>query len=179
MARHLITCDCGQQLAAETGQAGDLLRCTCGRSISVPAFRQLRALPVASESADKTAGTWGARQGTITLLALLAAAALVSAGYVWWSTPTMPEFNPEGWTRVVDSQIAALSPEDAWRIGTNLYQSLSTNGFTAMELPSTDAIRSQITFRFWLQLALVATAVICGAASVAMAATGRRSPPVA
>lgn len=43
--RYLVECSCGEKIAVGAGQAGQVVRCGCGRDVNVPLLRELRALP--------------------------------------------------------------------------------------------------------------------------------------
>ncbi|MFM7843509.1 MAG: hypothetical protein ACKPEY_04670 [Planctomycetota bacterium] len=48
--RYLLPCECGQKIPVSAGQAGQAIACACQRSVSVPQLRELRQLPVATDS---------------------------------------------------------------------------------------------------------------------------------
>ena len=174
MAKHLLTCDCGRQLAVEPGQAGETLRCACGSPLAVPALRQLRQLPIAGNQSTGAADSpWGARHGVMTVLVLAAIVALVGAGMSWWSQPSRPEFNPSGWARMMDNRFSELSPVDAWKLWVAAYQLLATSGFSQLEYAGADQIEQEITARRRMQMILVAVAAICLIAAIATSIAGR------
>ncbi len=146
MPKHLLTCTCGREIPVELSQAGEELRCTCGATILVPTFRQLRELPVAAVEPTKQVAThaWGARQGTITASLIFTALLLVGAGVSRYFEPMLPRFNPAVWNQSVSAEIDKMVPAEAWKIWTDNYRTLTRTGFTAMEHPATAAIQESI-----------------------------------
>ena len=51
-----LDCSCGKTLGVSVGQAGQSLTCGCGKSITVPQFRDLRKLPEFEEKVERGAG---------------------------------------------------------------------------------------------------------------------------
>jgi hypothetical protein len=160
-------------LAAEPGQAGETLRCECGSGVTVPTLRQLRQLPVASESPTEAAHAWEARHGAITVLVLAAVIALIAAGVSWWNQPSVPEFSPAGWTRMMDNRFSELTPVAAWKLWVDAYRPLAANGFDTLKYAGADQIEREIGARRRMQLILLAVAAVCLVAAVATAIAGR------
>jgi hypothetical protein len=52
---YLVECVCGEKIAVRVGQAGQQVRCGCGREVGIPLLRELRKLPVAQPTADSSA----------------------------------------------------------------------------------------------------------------------------
>ena len=52
---YLVECVCGEKIAVRVGQAGQQVRCGCGREVNIPLLRELRKLPTAQPSADRPA----------------------------------------------------------------------------------------------------------------------------
>lgn len=93
--KHLVRCSCGLELAVEPAQAGQLLQCTCGRSVQAPNLLDLRKLPLApQEPPSQPRSTWGVRQRLISLGSLILIVALAWLGVlllVWPAKPQTPE----------------------------------------------------------------------------------------
>ena len=76
MSQYLLPCECGQKLPVNSTQAGERVRCTCGRELDVPTLRSLQALERRDDAAAKPElAPWGWRQG----LAFLGASIFVLA----------------------------------------------------------------------------------------------------
>lgn len=179
MATYMVSCSCGGQLAVEPGQAGETLRCECGRQVAVPTLRRLRELPRADEArgeASDTAATdsaWGVRQGVITVLVIAAVGSLAAAGVSRWQEPTMPTFNPAGWTELMDTKISELTPEAAWQAWVQFYEPLTQSGFSEMQYHGTEELERQIAWHRGLQITFGAIAAVCIIAAIAVAMIGR------
>ncbi len=64
--RYLLKCECGIEHPVETAQAGGTLSCSCGRTVSIPSFRELKQLPlVASGPPKRPKRTWHPLQGLL------------------------------------------------------------------------------------------------------------------
>jgi hypothetical protein len=176
MSSYLLSCSCGGRLVVETGQAGETLRCDCGRQVVVPALRQLRALPPADDVAaidTKAAAAWSTRHAVVTVLLLAAFASLAVVGVSWWRQPTLPTFNPAGWTQLMDTKISELTPEAAWQAWVQFYEPLTQNGFSPIEYHGTAAIEQEIGRRRWVQLIFGSLAAVCLIAAAVTSVSGR------
>lgn len=172
MPKYVLNCSCGRQLDIEPRQAGESLACECGATVDVPTLRKLRELPLAREasaslapSASTSTGggasTWGLRQGAMATCLIIAALSLAVAGLAWWTQPTLPEFDPAAYRHVIDQQIDALTPTEAWRVWVENFQPLAARGFVKFEHPATAALRQEIDQRRLLQMTMVPIAGIC------------------
>jgi len=65
MSQHyLLPCSCGQKIRVAPAQAGGQVSCGCGKSLTVPTLRGLRALePAAPEASRKAAPGWSVTHG--------------------------------------------------------------------------------------------------------------------
>ena len=66
--QYLLPCSCGKLARVQASQAGQSLRCKCGRTLAVPTLRQLRQLPptpdAEGDAAPKAASAkWSQLQG--------------------------------------------------------------------------------------------------------------------
>jgi hypothetical protein len=100
----------------ETGQAGQLLRCTCGRDIEVPSVRQLRELETVGD-AGPVQPAWSFRQGVV----FLGIAIIVVSGVVAGAIAFMrPKINDEKLLTLqldkdaIHHEVDALSPVEAY-----------------------------------------------------------------
>lgn len=80
VTKYLLTCECGEKLPIEVAQAGQQVRCDCGRSIAVPALRAIRKLPQAEveQVRRKSPGKWTFAHGA----AFAVGTVLVFVGFV-------------------------------------------------------------------------------------------------
>jgi hypothetical protein len=164
MPQHLVTCSCGRKTPVELSQAGEVLRCECGATLSVPTFRQLRELPVAAaERAQVSASrTWGARQGAIAANLIIASLLLLGAGVNRYFEPLLPLFNPAVRNQVVSGGLDKIGPAESWKAWTENYRQLGRNGFVPFQHPLTQLIQESIDQHRRMQIVLVGAAAFCG-----------------
>jgi hypothetical protein len=166
MAKYLVPCACGRRLAVDTGQAGESLVCDCGATVAVPTLRQLRQLPATREESAPVGGpAWGFRQGAITVSLLLAAVCLIVATASRMSERPVPTIDPAARTSLVDRQVTAMTPLDAWQSWNDSYQSLSTTGFEVYKHPATDAMQQNLDWHRWIQWSTLGLAAVFVAAA--------------
>jgi hypothetical protein len=87
MPQYLLPCSCGEKVRVEPAQAGGLVACTCGQSLTVPTLRGLRALEEAPADVANLRGgrRWGPVQGalfSIGLVVTVVALAVVTYTFV-------------------------------------------------------------------------------------------------
>jgi hypothetical protein len=178
MSQHLVACSCGRQLPVELSQAGQDLRCECGSTVTVPTFRQLRELPIATADAAKPVAVtrkWGARQGTIAACLIFAGLFVLGAAASRFTEPQLPQFHPEARNQQVSNEIDKLSPADAWKVWTENYRQLAYTGFAPMQHELTDIIQQVIDQHRRIQFALAVLAAICGVVAFIVFAIPARS----
>ena len=114
--KYLLPCPaCNSQLPVETGQAGQTIRCSCGKSLEVPSIRGLRALEQVADERPATAA-WTKRKGLAFLGGAMSSGALVAAAAV---LALRPGVNDEGSFKIqineaaIRSEVAALSPVES------------------------------------------------------------------
>jgi hypothetical protein len=169
MAKYLVTCTCGRQLAVETGQAGESLTCDCGATVAVPPFRQLRELPVERQDAAPAAGsTWGLREGAITVCLLVALACLIAAAASRYSEQPLPTIDPVARTESVDRELTNMTPLQAWERWIDFYEPLKTSGFIVYKHPETDAMQTELDWHRWIQRAALGLAAVFGVVAAGM-----------
>jgi hypothetical protein len=87
--QYLLPCACGQQHRVAPAQAGEQVRCGCGKSLIVPTLRGLRALELAPESGPaRSAPGWSRIHGAIfaiSLLVMMAGLALAACSLALYS----------------------------------------------------------------------------------------------
>jgi len=108
--RHLLSCSCGRETPVSPGQAGDTLRCLCGRTLEVPTLRELRRLPMAETR--KEGATWTPLQGWMFggggMLAVAGFGAAVFFLWRWSGIDTQP--------RKLDHTIYHAAAVDQWTV---------------------------------------------------------------
>jgi len=60
---YLLPCSCGQKVRIAPSQAGGQALCACGKSLSIPTLRGIRALEPAPEALARPAATWSVLHG--------------------------------------------------------------------------------------------------------------------
>ena len=93
--KYLLECPCGEKISVSASQAGQTVRCTCGKEREVPTLLELKKLETIEETPSKRSfggeekpSNWGPVQGVIaagTLLSLMALGWLI---YVMATKPT-------------------------------------------------------------------------------------------
>src|SRR5262249_19447517 len=111
--KYLLPCPaCNSRLPVETGQAGQMIRCSCGNSVEVPSIRALRTLePLADER--PTAASWTRRKGSLFLGAATSIGALVAAAVVLAIRSSASDdggFKIDVNEGAIRSEVAALPP---------------------------------------------------------------------
>lgn len=94
--KYLVPCECGLQLVVAASQAGQSLRCVCGRTVLLPTLLELRKFPrVQEEVVGGPSSGWGIPQRLISIGSLILLGALVWLGVLWFvlwpEKPTVPE----------------------------------------------------------------------------------------
>ena len=118
---YLVECVCGEKFAVRVGQAGQQVRCGCGREVNIPLLRELRKLPTAQPSADRPAPR-GAKASPaspgaffavlLTILGILVSVVLLYARSqidISWSPESQKDYD----SAVID-EMPADSMFDAW-----------------------------------------------------------------
>lgn len=162
MTKHLIPCECGQQLPVSLGQAGETVACPCGRSVEVPTLRRLREMPVAGDAEAAGAG-WGFSQGVLALGLIVAALLLGGAGWLRAAEPSPPTPpDAEKQRAAVAEGIGRLSPADAWALWEGGYKPLAQRGFNDASSGQQRAVAAAIDRSRAVQrgLAIAAGAVV-------------------
>ena len=114
----LVPCSCGEKLQVEISQAGEVLVCSCGRSLEIPALRSLRQLDsVSGPTRPSDHRRWSPSQGVlfvagsaIFVVSLAAATFLLVAK--WEGTTS--GFGASHSKATVREDLVDLSPDEAW-----------------------------------------------------------------
>jgi hypothetical protein len=71
MSQYLLSCQCGETISVRNQQAGESVRCSCGRVLDVPTLRNLRKLPVVEQGQDESvAAGWTPLRGWLFAIGL-------------------------------------------------------------------------------------------------------------
>ncbi len=109
MSQFLLPCACGRRLAIAASQAGQRLRCECGRELDGPTLRELNRLDrVETQPSSAPAAGWTGRQGLIFLGAAIAALAL--AAFAWLEIRHPPSRE----SAMPKTNVDLLTPAQAW-----------------------------------------------------------------
>jgi hypothetical protein len=67
MMRYFLPCSCGRKIPLSATQAGETLRCECGKSLTAPTLRELRQLEPAADTAPapRRRLAWSPTQGVL------------------------------------------------------------------------------------------------------------------
>jgi hypothetical protein len=89
--KYLLPCSCGKKIAVEPRQAGQAVRCACGKSVTAPTLLQLthleRAEAVVASGVEAEPPTWGMPQRLLLVGAFVLLAVLIGAVFVVRSRP--------------------------------------------------------------------------------------------
>jgi hypothetical protein len=166
--KYLLPCACGRKLPVEVAQAGEIVRCACGQSVTVPSLRRLRELEPANPQAAPTgavAAESSRESFRIALLKVAFAASFVllvgctAAAVALWAV-RMSVQNVQS----MDSNLAAGEAQiDQMPVDEtfNLWRMLTTDGLVASN-PEEFALsyyKAQVLARY-LTMAAIA-AVVC------------------
>jgi len=166
MPTYLLNCECGKTIPVEVGQAGERVACECGATIEVPTLRKLRHLPVAQPKEAKSRATWSAGKGFVTGGLIVAGLLVLAAAWSRLTEPAVPKFNLDEQLKVVDTELAKITPADTWMRWVMFYKPLAEQGFSEAVYPHAEAIERQIAERRFLQRTLLAVAAVCAVVAI-------------
>ncbi len=113
--KYLLPCPaCGTKTPVATGQAGQMLQCSCGKQFEIPPIRKLRDLEPAED--EPLAPLWTKRQGLLFLGSLITVCSAAFAAVLWLNLPAQfipPTINID--QSAVDKEVAELSPAESLR----------------------------------------------------------------
>ena len=161
MPSYLLTCNCGNSLPVDVGQAGGQVVCSCGTRLEVPTLRNLRHLPAAPTIQPAASATWSARKGAIAVFLIGAIVLATASFWNWLREPKIPVFEPKAQADFVERSLNELTPLDAWKTWTHVYRPLAERGFTPLERNDTPMIRAEIARRRFLEMVLLSIAGVC------------------
>ncbi|OHB72857.1 MAG: hypothetical protein A2V70_04385 [Planctomycetes bacterium RBG_13_63_9] len=173
--RYLLPCSCGAKTSIEPRQAGETIRCACGRSLLVPTMLQMSGLQqVEPDPTSRPLPTsWGIRQSIVLLGVAITLGALPLAAYQFAIRPTPPEeaASPEEIHRISQS----LTPLQSW----NMWLGVRAQGLDRRQHRDAKAYE-EASLRWWLGtgVVLVLAVVGCGltVTPLLLARTRRKGP---
>ncbi|HYW79879.1 MAG TPA: hypothetical protein VE890_09900 [Thermoguttaceae bacterium] len=169
MAIYLLPCSCGRKLRVEPRQAGEVIACGCGASLTVPTMREMADLEQAEPKSDTREKwkPWGVHQRLILLGVVLVLLSGPPAIYLWGTLPIIPkrDFDPVAIRRQVDS----LSPVHSW----HLFRNLRQQGPTLEPLPQT-AVQAEKLLRHRIYAGVLTLFACAGIGLIVVALTRRR-----
>ncbi|MCI0332526.1 MAG: hypothetical protein L0228_04810 [Planctomycetes bacterium] len=174
MSKYLLTCQCGNTVPVEVGQAGDRVTCVCGAQLDVPTLRKLRHLPVERPAASQARAAWNPRKGFVAASLIAAGLLVASAVWTWLKQPVVPKFDPVAQLNAADAHLAKITPAESWMRWVAVYLPLANSGFAVFEHPDKDAIEQQVAQYRILETTLLIIAASC--VTVALIAAFRPRP---
>ena len=121
MSTHfLLPCECGQSVPIQLRQAGQSVRCACGRDLVVPTMRGIRELQPTEISPTKPSATrtWNPTRGLLFGAgSVLIIVGLITIGFNYPRYKSADAFRPsEQELDLTLAQIDNSSPEDLWQL---------------------------------------------------------------
>ena len=164
---YLLPCSCGQKVPVDLRQAGEVVECSCGRSLDVPTMLQMAALERAEPDPGmrRSPRPWGVRQSLSLLGAVIFLGALGAAVFLLSIRPSAPvstkaEMDPEAIRR----QTQTLTPLQSRWIWQSL-QARGPDGRTPQEEARYDEILGryrEACLRWWLSMGVALTFGVVG-----------------
>jgi len=172
MARYLLPCPCGNNIAVEPRQAGESLRCSCGKVITAPPMLQIKALEPAPEleQPKPAASSWGVRQGVVLSGVLVVLIAVGLAVVLYLHRPVHPELGHNG--AAVREHVSGLSPVHSWQT----WQMLRQRGLIVASPQELEAYRAAL-LQWRVSAMLVGLLGVGGLALVVIGASLPRPGP--
>jgi hypothetical protein len=159
MTRYLLSCQCGNQLSVEVGQAGERVTCRCGKALDVPPLRKLRHLPPEEAAAVARGGpSWNVRYGIIAAFLILATTLAVWALWSRLTEPHVAPFDPRIREQRVEEDLEHMTPGQGWQVWIERYRPLAERGFSELQHPHAAAIEQFVAEQRFLQRMLLAAA---------------------
>jgi hypothetical protein len=102
--KYLLPCSCGEKIAIESSQAGQAIRCSCGKTLEAPTMQGIRRLEQSADIVDESAvsSSIGGVTVGIALLGLIILS--VGGGIAGWNYTRRP----------VMIDVDYMSPWDTW-----------------------------------------------------------------
>lgn len=105
---YLLPCTCGRNVIVRTRQAGETVRCECGRDCAVPRLVEIRRLQPADVPAAAVRRQWGGAQRFLVGGLALMLVAGVAAGILYYQYPSHEGI--EVFAHLERRQILAMKP---------------------------------------------------------------------
>lgn len=113
--RYLFSCQCGQKHSVETHQAGQMIRCSCGKQIELPTMRQILQLEQeANATPTRKRSSWNVRRRLTVLgvVSLMVSLALGITVWLLWPSPPVRVYN----ATKVHQDTMALTPLQSMKL---------------------------------------------------------------
>jgi hypothetical protein len=129
---YLLPCSCGSEVCVESAQAGESVRCACGKEIEVPPLRAMTTLrSVGTATSDLESAVQGAWKRTRLLLllagALVVGGAIVRIAFLYAVLPAPPSLDraKPAWTVVIWRELRKGVEGPLFRDQVNYHKSFS------------------------------------------------------
>ena len=124
MSQYLLPCECGKSVGVKPPQAGESVRCDCGKSLTVPDLRNLRELPRLESATAEKKNSWTPVRGAIFGIGfatfLVGAGCLAMFGYKYSQLHlTPPDMNK---VKQFQVDLAKITPTQAWDLWADVEQ---------------------------------------------------------
>src|SRR5262249_51915319 len=150
---YLLPCSCGQKVRVANSQAGGQVLCVCGKNLSVPTLRGLKALEMApDEQIGRSVSGWNRVQGAIFASGLFLAAigatliAIYLLRYAQLRQSGLAQDRSSDFTKAMTAQIDTLTPVQALEMWTT---EIKDEGLGEAHPPFWITAKVQISLYFW------------------------------
>jgi hypothetical protein len=168
MPRYLLSCDCGNAVSVDVGQAGGHVACSCGKTLEVPTLRLLRHLPTEPSKSELPRKSWNLRAGVVAALLTPAILLGIAALMIRLSEPTVPPFDLQGMHEQNLKEVDRMAPAEWFQMWSYRYRRTVENGFSVYQPPVDLATLRQIDQKRLVQKVLLSlAAVFAGGALIA------------
>ncbi len=168
---YLVPCDCGEETVVQPRQAGQEVRCACGKSLSVPTMLEMAKLQRSEAPPDPhgRSTAWGWRQSVVLLGVAVAVLTVIIGIHVGPSRPTPPRQAPVDTVREFNQN---LTPMWAWR----QWRYFRASGLNRQEPVSTEQY-AEDSLRWWLQVGAVVAIGLVGLCLIIVPLLVKQRPP--
>ena len=167
---YLLPCDCGQVVVVQPRQAGQEVRCTCGKSLVVPTMLKMTKLQQAESpsEAGRTSSRWGWRQSTMVLGAAVVLGTIMAGVHIARSRPEPP---PRYDSKAIRDASRNLTPLQAWQ----QWQYYRVNGLNRQRLWA-DEQHEESALRWWLKVGVLLLLFVAGLGLIVVPPLIRQQP---
>ncbi len=162
---HLLPCSCGQKVAVQPRQAGEVINCSCGASLQVPTMLEMAALERAQPGPQRPVRPWGIRESLALLGAVLFVGALGLVIFLLLHQPPPPiparaEMDPD----TIRRQTRALTPLESRRVWQFLRAAGPDGRMSPEEHFYADILGRyrELLLRWWLSMGVAIAIAVAG-----------------